>query len=141
MSTISSLFCERLDYTFERDECAYVRMNSKGSLEYVIFIHNIHGGQGSSDVKSCHLMATKYSFHRLAHPFQEQQSSGENEVATSNKELLLHFGDFDKMGKQGDAGVMRLDDIAYSENLASGFWISSDSVDHIVRPASDGNKF
>lgn len=141
MSTISSLFCERLDYTFEKEEYAHVRMNSEGSLEHAILIHDIHGGQGGSDVKSSYLMATKYSFLRLAHPFQAHQSSGENEAPMSNKELLFRFEDFDKMGKQGDAEVIQFDDIAYAENLASGFGISSDSVDHVVRPPSGGNKF
>jgi hypothetical protein len=141
MSVISSLSCQHLDYTFEKDEYARVRMSSEGSLECIIFIHDIRCEDGCSDAKSYHLMVTKYSFLRSAYPFHAQQSSRENEVAISNRELLLHFEDFDKMGKQDDAEVIRLDDIAYAEDLTSGFENSSDSVDHVVRPPSSGNKF
>jgi hypothetical protein len=141
MSTVSSLLCQHLGYTFEKDEYARVRINSEGSLEYVIFIHDIRYEDGGSDAKSYHLLVTKYSFLGSAHPFQARQSSRDHEVAISNKELLLHFENFDKMGTRDDAEVIRLDDIAYAEYLTSGFEFSSDSVDHAVRPPPGGNNF
>lgn len=116
-------------------------MNSEGSLEYIIFIHDIRYEDGCSDAKSCHLMVTKYSFLRSAHLFKAQQSSVSNGVAISDRELLLHFEDFDKMGKRDDAEVIRLDDIAYAADLTSGFEVSSESVDHVVRPPSSRNSF
>jgi hypothetical protein len=137
MSVISSLLCQHLDYTFEKDEYARVRANSERPLEYIIFVHDILYEDGCADAKSYHLMVTKYSFLRSTHPF----SGRENEAAISNRELLLHFGDFDKMGTRDDAEVMRLDDIAYAKGLTSGFEISSDSVDHVVRPPSRANNF
>lgn len=141
MSVISSLSCQHLNYTFEKDEYARVRVNYEGSLEYVIFIHDIRYEDGCSDAKSYHLMVTKYSFLRSAYPFNVQQSLGENEVAMSNRELLLHFEDIEKMGKRNDAEVIRLDDIAYAKELTSDFEVSSDSVDHVVRPPSSGDNF
>jgi hypothetical protein len=141
MSIISSLSCQHLDYTFEKDEYARVRMNSEESLEYIIFVHDIYCEDGNSDARSYHFIVTKYSFLRSAHPFHAQQSLRDNEVAISNRELLLHFEDFDNMGKRDDAEVIRIDDIVYAEDLTSGFEISSDSVDHVVRPPSSENKF
>ena len=141
MSTISSLLCQHLGYTFEKDEYARVRINSERSLEFIIFIHDIRHEDGCSDGKPYHLMVTKYSSLGSTHPFHAQQSWRDNEAAISNRELLLHFEDFDKMGTRDDAEVIRLDDIAHAKGLTSDFEISSDSVDHVVRPPSGGNDF
>ncbi len=141
MSIISSLLCQHLDHTFEKDEFARVRVNSEGSMEYIIFIHDIRSEDGCSDATSCRLTVTKYSFLRSVHPFHAQQSSRDNKAAISNRELLLHFEDFDKMGKRDDAEVIRLDDIASAEALPSGLEISADIVDHVVWPPSGGNNF
>lgn len=62
-------------------------------------------------------------------------------MAISDRELLLHFEDFDKMGKRDDAEVIRLDNIAFAQDLTSDFEIFSDSVDHVVGPPSSRNTF
>src|SRR6266498_5880506 len=99
MSTVASLQCQHLSYTFEKDEYARIRMNSEFSLEYVIFVHDIRYVDNVCDAKSYHLLVTKYSFLPLTYPFQAQQSSSDREVAISDRELLLHFEDFNKMGE------------------------------------------
>jgi hypothetical protein len=60
-------------------------------------------------------------------------------MAICDKELLLHFEGFDKMGKRDDAEVIRLDDIVYAKDLASGFKNSSNHVDHVVKPPGRDN--
>ena len=139
MSIISSLSCQHLDYTFERDEYARVRVNSEGSLDCIILIHNICHDSSCSEAKSYHLLVTKYSFLRSAHPFHSLQSSRDNGEAMSDRELLLHFEDFNRMGKRDDAELIRLDDIAYAEALTVDSEFASDGVDHVVRPPSSEN--
>jgi hypothetical protein len=140
MSTVSGVECAHLDYTFRKDKYARVRINSEESLEYVIFIHDIlYEVDDSENPQSFHLLATKYSFLRSAHLFQTLESLRDHEVVISSRELLLHFENFNKMGKPDDAEVIRIDDIAYAGHLTSGSDISSDFVEYTVQPPAGGN--
>jgi hypothetical protein len=123
---------------FARDEYTRVRMSSERSPEHIIFVHDIRYDDGS-DTRSYYLLVTKYSVLTLMYPFQAKRSSGYRDVAINDKELLLHFEDFNKMGMRDDAEVIQLNDIAYAEDLTSGFETTSDNVDHVVRPPQGGN--
>jgi len=124
----SCLDARRLDYAFEKGEFARVRMNLEAPepVDYIIFIHDILSDHGTP---SCHLLVTKYSLLKTSFWF-----SGDHNVAISDREVLLHFEDFDKMGKQDDAETIQVDDIAYAEGLAIKSNHVSDSVEHVVRP-------
>jgi hypothetical protein len=139
MSTVASLKCHRPSYTFEKDEYARIRMKPEMSPKYIIFVHDIGCIDDASDAESYHLLVTKYTFLASTYPFQAQQPLRDRDVALSDRELLLHFGDFNKMGKQDDAELIRPDDIVYAEDLTSSFGTSADAVDNIVRPPPGGN--
>ena len=128
MSIAPNLKDERLGYTFEKGEYVRIGTESGTSLEYVILVHDIRY-RTRSDRESWQLLVTKYSF--LPSSFQWQQSPRDCNVALSDRELLLHFEDFDKMGKRNDAEIIRLVDIASATDLTS--------VDHVVRPPPGRN--
>src|SRR5436190_20295752 len=100
-----------MGYRFRKGEYAYIHVDSGEPLEYVIFVHDILYQVADVETKFSHLVVTKYSFLGSAPLFQIHESSRDREVVMSDREVLLHFSDFDKMGERADAEVMQVDDI------------------------------
>lgn len=84
------------------------------AVECVIFIHRIYKQSNENEETRFYLLATRYSFLDLTHPF----SSVQKPVGSVNrKELLLHFTDFDTMGERQDAEIIPLNEIIEARNL------------------------
>ena len=133
MRTVSDCRYEHADYIFKPNEYALIRTFSENSPENVVFIWEIFSdentGAGTYD-----LLVTRYSMLNSAYPFNVGISSDDTE--TNVKELLLHFGDFDKMGTQDDAEIIHVRDICSARDFALVPGMSSDDVDHVLRPPS-----
>lgn len=95
-----------------------VTVSAWGSPDYITWIHEIRFDDGICAANSDHLLVTKYSFLRCVHPFQELESLKEK-MARSDRDLLLHFEDFDNIGNEDDAETIRLDKLVYAQDLRS----------------------
>lgn len=78
---------------------------------FVVYIHDIV----LSDIGSHQIMVTKYSFLASSGPFQVGEFIADCSI--SPQELLLHFEDFNSMGRRQDAEVIDLDTIVAARTL------------------------
>lgn len=107
-TSLNSLECEHLDYTFENNENALVLIEQHDSRRYVLLIHDILR-YGIDDNAVYRLVGTKYSFLADIGVFNKMRGSSET---IGNKELILHFEDFSLMGTPIDAEMIDVADIA-----------------------------
>lgn len=84
------------------------------AVECVAFIHQIFYRQIENEVTQVFLLASRYSFLGSFHPFSCAQLPKGN---TNRKELLLHFTNFDTMGKEQDAEIIPISRIDEARKL------------------------
>ena len=117
--------CRNPDFTFEKEEYAYIHTGPETSCARIIFIHDICYTE-EPDVEKCYyLVVSKYSFCKSTSPFRELQQLDGKEI--NDKELILHFEDFNRMGMRDDAEAIPLGDIT----MALAFDSGSEVVSHI----------
>ena len=75
-------------------------------MDYVIFVRDILVDQTNKLM----LLVTKYSFLSAFFALKTNELN-QNDDCISERELLLHFADFDSMGERHDATVINVDDI------------------------------
>ncbi|KIX03818.1 uncharacterized protein Z518_07371 [Rhinocladiella mackenziei CBS 650.93] len=126
-SSVSSYICKHVEYVFEQDEYALIRMLPERLSEYIVFIHDICYDDDDSGSGTYYLVVTKYSALKSTYPFEAQESSSDTTI--HDKELLLHFGDFDKMGTRDDAEFINIQDISSATDFNLGAEDSSDDLD------------
>jgi hypothetical protein len=122
------LSCPHLNYNFEPDEYVHVRTDPEGT-EYVLLIHAINAASADMDNTSYHFLVTKYSYFHQTSLIQAQSSPGS--LPVGEKELVLHFNEYNKMGTPADAEVFQLSDVGHVKNLTSVDGIFKDYVDHV----------
>lgn len=104
-------------------------IESEGTTNYVIRVHDIRFKDSDSSGESYELLVTKYSPLQSTLFFNSEHSDTSHESGSSEREYFLHFEDFDTMGKLADAEVIRIEDIISAED---------DSVEHMLRPPQGG---
>ncbi|KAK5573048.1 hypothetical protein LTR43_001707 [Exophiala xenobiotica] len=136
-TSLFSLECPHLNYTFEKDEYACIYGGPQGSSRHVVLVHDILPTDTCGEV-AYSLMCTKYSFladmeiFKAATSVMEAASGWE---ANSDKELVLHFGSFSHMGLEGDAEVVEVADIVGAHSLHDDALLTyEDGVEHVVAP-------
>ncbi|OCL12388.1 hypothetical protein AOQ84DRAFT_373147 [Glonium stellatum] len=138
-SFTSSLVCRHLGYTFERGEYVHIQVPSPHGVgevqENVVFIHDIACSGQTKEDKAYYLLVSKYSFLGSSPPFNRYQCVGENAKRISERELLLHFGDFRTMGERQDAEFIRVGNIRHARDVEM-----EDAVEHLVQMPRD-NKY
>ncbi|KAJ9616490.1 hypothetical protein H2200_000209 [Cladophialophora chaetospira] len=114
------------DYTYTFEKNRYVRIQLRGeSTEKIIFVHNIYQPEPPSDSGE-YLLVTFYS------PLSSILASDGSEVEhtmDSPHELVLHFGDIDKMKTLEDAEKISLADISHTRSLPA----NQRSVSHVFK--------
>ncbi len=120
---------QELDYTFERQQYAWVQLNGETS-EQVIFIHNILQHTGESDFSHA-LLVTIYTPLGSTFPFNTLPARG---TTKPSNELVLHFGDSDfyKMGTAEEAQLILLADISSARLIGYG----RTTIRHVVQHVS-----
>jgi hypothetical protein len=110
------LYCEELNYTFEKRGYAWIQLDGETS-ESVIYIHEVHRHNNRSRI-SYHLLATRYMLLNSTYPFVTSEAAGN--AADYSNELVLHFGSFDKMQTLDDAETILLEDVQSARSLDAG---------------------
>lgn len=108
------------------DEYAYVLIKETKNPDSVIFVHDFWLDDDESEGGRAYVLATRYSVLSQVYPFQSVLASDDG--PTSEKELVLHFQDFDKMGKREDAEWLSVDGIAAARRLV----MDHGEVDHVL---------
>jgi hypothetical protein len=103
-------------------------------VEHVILIHDIQYQDEEPDVGTSFLLVTKFSFLAATYPFNLDCSHADRNRTTRDKELLLHFEDFNNMGLPADAEVIKIEDIVHAECLTDNEDQSLNVVDPVVQP-------
>lgn len=116
---MASLYCEHLNFCFEKGEYARIQLSDDISSEHPVLIHNILYTEDEVRLDTTYLLVTKYSTMRSTFLFQNRATTTTSPVPQEDKELLLHFEDFDKMGLQDDAELVKLDEITHVSRLFS----------------------
>lgn len=105
-------------YRFTMNDYAQIRLRPEiataEAAECVIFVHLIYTQQNENGETQFFLLATRYSFLDLTHPFSSLQKPV---LSINRKELLLHFTDFDTMGERQDAEIIPINEIIEARNL------------------------
>ncbi|GAM33939.1 hypothetical protein TCE0_013f01201 [Talaromyces pinophilus] len=105
-------------YVFTINEYVQVKwrpeMATGETTESVAFIHRILYKQYGDEKPQVYLLASRYSFLEL---FHLNSSAVQLFGPVNRKELLLHFTDFDTMGKRQDAELIPTSQIIEARNL------------------------
>lgn len=101
--------------------------------EYVILVHNFQYNEDEPDEETIILLVTKFSFLAATYPFSLDTAPADGNSLLSDKELLLHFEAFDKMGLSADAETIKLEDIVRAECLTVKDNTSMNFVDRVVQ--------
>ena len=131
MPIVSSCRYERSDYVIQPDKYALIRTFPEDSAEKVVYIHEIFYNDDRG-AQNYDLLVTKYSVLKSTYPFQAEVSA--DNTGIDEKELLLHFGDFERMGTRDDAEILHVQDICSARDFVLGTEMSSDGVDYVLRP-------
>lgn len=131
---MASLECPHLGFHFKKDEYALILLGNESFSEHVILIHEISYCGNEYETGTANLLVSKYSRFASIYPLSRQLATGNEDILTDSRELLLHFENFEKMGSRDDAEVIQLDDIVHAAELAPGSHDSPGEVDHVLQP-------
>lgn len=104
---------EDLNYTFERQQYAWVRLEGE-SREHVIFVHDIFQRKHDSEIVYQLLVTTYLQFTTTA-PFAP--SALPETAASHANEMVLRFKDFKKMRTPEDGEMISIEDILSARPL------------------------
>ncbi|KAF7588863.1 hypothetical protein BBP40_005081 [Aspergillus hancockii] len=115
---LATFDCHRLGWRFEKDDYLSVIMDNPSApgktSRYIIRIHNIYPASNADAGKEGTLLVTQYSFLRKS-PIFHWDKVVEHHPEFSEKELLLHFRDFDSMGNRQDAILLPVHKLVEAE--------------------------
>ncbi|EXJ59497.1 uncharacterized protein A1O5_12122 [Cladophialophora psammophila CBS 110553] len=136
--TIPALHSEDLNHTFERDCYFWIDLGGGEGGSQIIFVHKIFQTHNQSG-ESYSLLVTRYFALNSIFPPERLQTTGK--PAANNRELILHFCDFDKMRTSQDAEIILLDDIiAFARRVGT---IPGNSISHVFKhiPETDSEEY
>jgi hypothetical protein len=92
-------------------------------------VHDFVASLNEDSTKGYSLLVTKYSFLASTFPFDRHDPLGEDRL--SDRELLLHFDDFDTMGTRADAELIEIRAVVHAELLKSRPGHEATDVRHV----------
>lgn len=140
--SVASLECPHLDFHFEKDEYACIRLGSSGAAELPIFVHEIFSESENFGQDTSYLLVTKYSLLRSVLPTQMRLAAGPEKTSGTSREVILHFKDQNKMGTREDAEIIKLNEIISAKHLTGNDGIAVTEIDHLAaRPQDPTDSF
>lgn len=103
-------------------------------------VHDFSFDEQADGVNKYRLVVSKYSFLKLSTLFNPCVNKSEAAKLFSDRELLLHFQDFDTMGQIEDAEIIRLSDISHAKDPEIHPSSAADTVEHIPQ-SPDGMSY
>ena len=103
-----------MDYTFKRGDLTRIELRTSGPSKLIVaHIHDILYEHSDTEQPSYSLLVTKYtSWSASGLP---PQDAGSSELLLGNRELIVHFHNYRKIGAEADAHLVELADIISAE--------------------------
>ncbi|KAF9885418.1 hypothetical protein FE257_012940 [Aspergillus nanangensis] len=117
---VATFFSSRLGKRLEKNGSFKVEMTGLNTPEHlyhrILFIHGIYPPINSEEGDEGAVLASQYSFLHDSRIFSAKENS-ENCPSPHEKELYLHFNDFDSMGQKHDASEIPIQKIIAIETV------------------------